>query len=276
MTTQILEMTDAEYFAINDRCSASSIKGAFQKSPAHYKAEQAKYTDALNFGSIAHKAILEPREFRNVYIVAPKFDKRTKAGKEAFANFEAIKGDRESITQAEQQKIFAMKKAFANHSIAVDILKKANAIEQVILFDLFGVPFKAKLDIICEPLGMVVDYKTTQSAAVSSFRRDFIKYGYDIQAYVYLEAAKAAGYKVDKFVSIPQEKEAPFAVNVFNTSDDALDLGHFKTEELCQRWYECFESDVWPCYEQEIHQLELSAWDQKQLDDLTMGSLDFT
>ena len=272
--TEILNIPDSEYFAIKDRCSASSIKGAFQRSPAHYKAEQAK-TDALNFGSIAHKAILEPKEFRDVYIVAPKFDKRTKAGKEAFANFEAIKGNRQSITPEEQQKVFAMRKAFADHRIAVDILKKATAIEQVILFELFGVPFKAKLDIICEPLGMVVDYKTTQSAAVSSFKRDFIKYGYDIQAFVYLEAAKAAGYKVDKFVSIAQEKDAPFAVNVFNTSDEALDLGHFKTEDLCKRWYECFERDEWPCYEQEIHELQLSAWDQTQLKGYTGDTLVF-
>ena len=43
---------------------------------------------ALMFGAALHKAVLEPDGFGDEYIVAPKFDRRTKDGKAAYAAFE--------------------------------------------------------------------------------------------------------------------------------------------------------------------------------------------
>ncbi len=268
MIAEVLKMSDQEYHSIKDRCSASAIKGGFRKSPAHYKAEQEKSSDALSFGNIAHKAILEPEGFREKYIVAPDVNRRTKAGKEELEKFMDLAGERELITKEDQAKVIKMKSVFNAHKMASAFWKKADAVETVVLFELFGVPFKAKVDIINTAFKAAIDYKSTRDAFEDSFQRDYLKYGYHIQGFIYLEAARAAGYDVNKFVLIAQEKEDPYGINVFPLSPSALELGRLETQKLAPHWWECFQNDSWPCYEEKARELELPFWATKLLDAL--------
>ena len=66
-----------------------------------------KETPALIIGSAAHCAVFEPAEFGKRYAVAPHCDRRTKEGKETWANFlEHSQGliplDAESATMVER------------------------------------------------------------------------------------------------------------------------------------------------------------------------------
>jgi exodeoxyribonuclease VIII len=268
MPVEVLKMSDREYHAIKDRCSASAIKGGFRKSPAHYKAEQDKQSDALSFGNVAHKAILEPESFREKYVVAPEVNKRTKAGKEKWEEFLRLAGDREVISKTDHETVLQMRQTFKAHKIANSFLDKADSIEIVVFFDLFGVPFKAKLDIVSTFYKAVVDYKTSRDASEDSFQRDYIKYGYHIQGFIYHEAAKAAGFDVNKFILIPQEKTKPFGLNVFPLNPNALELGRLQTEKLAPAWWDCYQKDSWPCYEEKAKELDLPYWANKLLDSL--------
>ena len=275
MTFMIISMPDAKYFAINNRCSASSIKGAFKKSPAHYQAEKNKQSNALSFGSIAHTAILEPSKFRDRYIIAPEVNKRTKAGKEALAKFEAVAGDRQIISNDDQSKVFAMKEVFRAHKTATDLIEQDGPIEKVVLFELFDIPFKAKLDKIAIVDNSIVDYKTSRDASANSFGYDYIKYGYHIQGYIYQQAAIAAGYNVDKVKFIVQESAEPHAISVFTLPEDALTLAELKVQELAPQWYECFKSGVWPGYSEEVIELELPYSARKELEAYADDMLEF-
>ncbi len=63
------------------------------RSPAHYRAQKAaprEATPAMIIGSAFHTATLEPEKFDLEFAVAPEgIDRRTKAGKEEWAAFEA-------------------------------------------------------------------------------------------------------------------------------------------------------------------------------------------
>jgi hypothetical protein len=67
-----------------DYLSYSALK-AFAKSPNHYLQyvnREFVETPAMVLGSALHCAVLEPNEYGKRYTIAPKFDRRTKAGKE--------------------------------------------------------------------------------------------------------------------------------------------------------------------------------------------------
>ncbi len=78
-----------DYHAI-DALSASSAK-LLLKSPAHYWAEKENPrapTAAMKNGTLTHTLFFEPDKFEEEYAVMPKYDKRTKFGKEAAEQFE--------------------------------------------------------------------------------------------------------------------------------------------------------------------------------------------
>src|SRR5690349_7675909 len=73
----------------------SSHLKSIARSPAHYWSEwldpsrpPRTDTPAKWLGKAVHAAILEPERFKSDYVVGPRFDRRTKAGKEAAAAFE--------------------------------------------------------------------------------------------------------------------------------------------------------------------------------------------
>ena len=56
------------------------------RSPAHYReyvAHPPEPTPAMQLGTAFHTALLEPDRFGQSFVVAPKFDRRTKDGKAA-------------------------------------------------------------------------------------------------------------------------------------------------------------------------------------------------
>ena len=71
---------------------------------------------------------------------------------------------------------------------------------------------------------MVIDYKTTQSCDPYMFGRSVKKYGYDLQASWYRRGMQMAGYDVQEFVFVAQEKTYPFASKVFRLTKEQMDF----------------------------------------------------
>ena len=80
-------ISNEEYHA-SEGISASGLK-LISRSPAHYKYSVREETLAMRRGSATHCKVFEPDQFENRYAVAPECDKRTKAGKETWAELEA-------------------------------------------------------------------------------------------------------------------------------------------------------------------------------------------
>ena len=62
-------------------------------------------SEAQELGTAIHAALLEPELFNKTYTVRPKFDRRTKVGKEGAERWEADNGDKKGIDQADMDTV---------------------------------------------------------------------------------------------------------------------------------------------------------------------------
>ena len=95
------------------------------KSPEHYlqyKTGSAEPTPAMEFGSAFHGFILEPEVFSKDYVLAPKFDRRTKEGKEIAAKWDAENAGKISLSTEQMDTLAAMRVSVFNHAGAAKML----------------------------------------------------------------------------------------------------------------------------------------------------------
>jgi len=85
---------------------------------------------------------------------------------------------------------------------------------------------------------VVVDYKTTISCEPFSFNKSVKKYGYDMQAAWYRRGIQMAGYDVEDFVFIAQEKVHPYASKVFRITKEQMDFGWTMMENYLEEYKE--------------------------------------
>lgn len=255
-----LKLSNAEYH----RHPAISKSGLdrINQSPAHYQAwrnEPRKETPALTFGSAAHAFILERESFFDRYIVAPDgIDRRTKDGKAQWAEFEAQANGKTLIRSEDMQSIDAMDSAVHQHQSAAELL--AEGIAEVSAFgNLWGVDVKCRPDWLRED-GIVVDLKTTDDAGPGAFPSSVAKYRYHVQSALYQDILALLGIRVSAFVFIAVEKQAPYAVGVYELDADSLEAGRSAYQRNLDTYKRCTETGLWPAYSSAIETIQLPRW----------------
>jgi hypothetical protein len=116
----------------NEEILSHSAFNEFMKSPRHfiaYKLREKKTTPAMAFGSMCHCLVLEPNEFENRYIISPKFDKRTKLGKGAFAEFMGTAGDKLVVTELDYQNALFMRDCLNRNDSSSFVLERITETE---------------------------------------------------------------------------------------------------------------------------------------------------
>lgn len=219
-------MKASEYFSTK-AISASFLKSCSFSAHAGWKFlnEPNFQSDAMAFGSAVHTAILEPHLFNEQYCVEPLHapKKLTSAQEEAFkkfpdlekptkaqvtANEESIKKlafwnefnlinkDKTLLSNDEFFKISKIKEnclAIPAVKTALDTFEK----EKSILWKSSGMDFKARLDLVDESGGVVIDLKTTRDASERGFLRQLLELRYDIQLFHYLSSVSgSAAYAI--------------------------------------------------------------------------------
>lgn len=224
---------------------------------------------ALIFGQAIHKLLLQPETFDDDFAVAPVVDRRTKDGKATYTAFLEGKGDRTEISQADYDTARAMVEKALSTPFVSRLLQGER--EKPIFWtdEATGIVCKARLDVLTEIGGdpVIVDYKTTTDASETGFARSAIKYGYDFQDAYYTEAVKAETGKSPRFIFIVQEKEAPYALNIFEAEPLMLQRGYDLMRELLGLYKECSDTGNWYGYlgpENRINMLMLPAWAAKE------------
>lgn len=118
-------------------------------------------------------------------------------------------------------------------------------LEHAAEYELCGLPFKSKYDIIAQFEKTIYDIKTTNSVDAESIYESINNYGYARQAAVYLDSLKQLGYNVDTFVFIFVEKKFPHAVKTVRLSSDTIAKGRAEYELLIAEYKDCVEKDLW-------------------------------
>jgi hypothetical protein len=232
--------------------SYSALK-AFAKSPNHYLQyvnREFVETPAMVLGSALHCAVLEPYEYDKRYIIAPKFDRRTKAGKEQAEAWELAADGKTHITAEQDQAVQAMKHAIRSHSEAMRLLQGMKY-EQTIADELYGIPFKGIADAIGG--GAVIDLKTCQDASPDGFRRSASNFDYHLQAAIYTMLTDS-----NRFYWIAVEAAAPYNVAVYKPTHDSLAAAKEYLSQLVERFRKWDGEPVG--YGENIYELDLPPW----------------
>lgn len=228
------------------------------KAASHALRKQQKWSAALRFGSAFHTAVLEPELFESEVAVAPLLDRRTKIGKQEWADFQADNGHKIILDAKEALAVTRMQQEIQDHELASSFMNDPTGQAEVnVLVNPFsGVkPYtmadvlavnetkklypkmlhracKARVDWVTDT--ELVDVKTCQDASPDAVVRSVVHFGYHLQAAYYRELyRRAAGHdSVLPFVFIFVEKEAPHGVLVCELDDILLEIG----------WTQCSEA----------------------------------
>lgn len=247
------------------RLSQSSLK-AFAKSPSHfiqYKTEEYEATPAQEFGSMVHKYVLEHDQFDEAYILQPKFDRRTKQGKEDFANFQKEAKGKKTYT-ADQ--LVALEEIYANvlaHPVAGNLLKLEGEVEKHLEVEHkvgeHNLTLHGYLDKYSH--GRIIELKTGTDTSPERFQRDAYNLKYHWQAGFYTHLASKhfniAKHQLE-FFYITVDTKAPYNVTVYKADLEFVLRGLSEIFEVVERYTKW---DGEPAgYSEKILGLGLPSW----------------
>lgn len=233
----------------------------FNKSPLHFwheafnenkpmqkLADVIKKSNPLEFGNALHTYILEPDDFFNRYICMPKVNRTTKIGKEAYQGFLAQAEGKLIICDETFDEIVKMKKSIDLHQDAKALISDAFYEKSLYWTDPdSGILCKVRPDIWHN--NFICDLKTTVSGSLRDFQKSVYAYSYHVQAGMIQEALKhVLGVKMDNFIFVAIEKEAPYAVAVYRLDPLAVSLGVTQFKNILQGIKKCNETNNWPSY----------------------------
>lgn len=248
-----------------DDIAPSPWKGCAEKYHAKHIAKTVppEETDALKFGSLAHRVVLEPDSLDGAYHVRPDgLSFTTKEGKA----WRDAHGDRPIITHDEWTRASAVRDAVWKHREARALLTNAQREKSLFATDKDGTLRKGRLDLIPAGTDCLADLKTCESAALGDHERDSLQYRYFVQAAYYLDLAQMIGLEFDKFAFICVEKTPPYLVAVYQVDPEILDLGRtFYRRDLAEV-QSCTETGIWPGYKTQM--AGLPAWAKKQMQEV--------
>lgn len=236
------------------------------KSPLHYYnryivGEKIEPTPALILGTAFHTRVLEPEKFN--YVVAPKCDRRTKAGKATYAEFLAQSEGKEILKPEEMEKVVGMANAVLAHPTASALLAPGEGVAEESIFwndKETGELCKCRPDFRRFD-GVLVDVKSAQDASPEGFSKAAFNFGYHIQDFFYRAGTSiATGENYYAFVFIVVESAPPYAVAIYMLDEDSKMVGESETKKALADYSECRKADMWRGYDPSITTLSLPGW----------------
>lgn len=265
-------MTEKEYR--NHPAISRSELFKIKESPEkfrYYKDNPEPPTPALIFGQLFHAMALQPDTVKEQFAIAPNVDRRTKAGKEAYAEFEQY-AQGKTVVAAEMAELAAeMCNALMNNENARKLLDGDKESEFFWIDELTGEECKCRTDVLTRigDLNIIVDLKSAESAATENFTKDAVKYGYDFQSAMYKTGVEKNTGKTYIFVFIVVEKKPPYAVNILQADDLFVRRGYDIFRELIGIYHDCKQTGNWYGYLgkfNQINSLALPSWLAKEVE----------
>jgi len=240
----------------------------YLRSPAHFqhylRTKGTPPTPAMLLGSATHCAVLEPHEFDQRYVLAPDFDKRTKAGKEDWAIFAGENQDKEILTPDQYYTALAMRDVLLAMPEYQRLTSQAALIgvevSQFWTDSETGIKLKGRADMLREG-GLCVDLKTTIDASPQGYPRAIARYASHIQAALYCDA-----FECDRFIFVAIENKPPFAAGIYTLDEASLELGRQQYHAALAGIARCEREGVWPqgYGEQEIGLPNWAFWEDEK------------
>jgi hypothetical protein len=279
----IYDMPEDQYFDF-PAFSNSDLK-LIARSPAHYWAakrdpnrEPEKETPAKLAGRAFHCAILEPSEFPNRYIKAPpnapsrptiaqinakKPSESSIAQMEFWADFDAKANGRIVLKSDEYENHLTIASGIRSHPELAVLLKNGLAEKSVFAVDPeTGLLIKCRTDYFTQlkDINIITDLKSSADARPFPFQRDAYKFGYFQQAAFYSDIWNLIGYPIDTWIITAFEKEAPYAVKLYEIEGADIEFGRKQYRQSLNIAAECHATDCWPAYDTDVIKLHIPGY----------------
>jgi hypothetical protein len=243
-------------YLATDAVSASSMK-AYLRSPLHYRHQietPSKPSPAQIDGTIIHAVVLEPVEARSRYAIwEAGTDRRTKRGKEAYAEFAEVNEGRIIITSDQWDTAHLIRDQLLADPEYRRVCNPGGLIE----FSAFGTDADTGLDIKARADhyfdGTVMDLKSAVDASPHGFARAVAAYKYHLQASHYLHM-----FEADRFVFVAIEKSPPYAHGVYTLDEASIEQGRIERRRALDGIAEHRQTREWPSYG--VQELSLPNW----------------
>jgi hypothetical protein len=269
-------MENADYHALTSVVSKSHLD-LVARSPLHYwaryvdpKRVEPEPTAAMLLGTAVHTLVLEPDTFAERYIAAPEgIDRRYKAGKELWAEWEAQAAGREVLSRADADLVQAMALAVRSHPAAAYLLGLPGKAETTHMWtdEATGLECKCRPDWLLDDGSLIVDLKTTEDASPAGFSKSIANFRYHVQASWYLDGLeRATGRRPEQFIFICVEKRPPHAVAVYAADAEMVAAGQVTAARDMLLLAECRDADYWPAYSDQIETISLPPWMRPRAD----------
>lgn len=277
-TASLIEKMSNEEYHSRPEFSSSQLKDMLRSSAHFYsnnilKEVERETKTAMSFGTLAHTLFLEPEQFEHEFIIAPKFDRRTKVGKEeALAWEQANQG--KILVDAEQ--VEGAKRIVANLqklSSYADMQNNYGMPEASIFFTdpIYGLELRIRPDwhiAPCKafPNGLILDLKTTTDARAHAFQKKCGDFGYDLSAVMYREGFQQYYQTEDKppFILLVAESSIPYNVKQYKAADLFLSVGESRYNKSKELLAESLLINEWDGYSLEMEDLFLPQYMTKQ------------
>lgn len=278
------EMPEDKYHGdeLADYVSGSVLWDFFNRSPAEAVYGEPKDTAALQFGTLAHLAVLEPVLFHEQYardFEAPEgcltsdssikswLKERGISGYSTKKGFDLVtmvhqadpdqkcfideqrkyqeaNSGREFIKPDMYDQLTTMARTMAGYE-SYEHMIALGIIESSIVgySERFGLDVKVKPDIWCG--NVICNYKTTNSAKPDDIIRDCFKYGYLMKEF--FNASIVAEYKGEfpKIRILAQCKNAPYIVTGIELNEEQIEIGRVQLENALALYKACKEADAY-------------------------------
>lgn len=194
------ELSSQDYHDESGHVSSSQLIHVL-RTPAHFLYHSlqgsSEESDLMRMGTAVHCMVLEPNEFQNRYVMAPRhYDKRRKVD---LAELDAIASQYPGRTILEPSEQVTLKKiveGLRNHAKARQLLSAPGQSELSIFWrdDLTGLDLKVRIDRLVQvgSTGTLVEIKSTEDASEEAFRRKIATMEYDVRAVMYADGCQKA------------------------------------------------------------------------------------
>ena len=206
------------------------------RCPFTWKHQEHKESPALMEGRVQHTVFLEHEKFLDEFAIEPIVDRRTKAGKEEYADWLEGLGDKTPCKQ-DLYDTCMERRAVVEEFVP----KPEHSVELTICFYWCGQPCKAKLD--WHTGTDIWDLKTCRDASPRGFLAAINNFRYHQQASYYIQACRAAGLPTEKFYFLAQEKAPPYPYAVYTLDDESIAYGDSRNEQAMAQLLRCQQED---------------------------------
>lgn len=233
-------MTNEEYHKAPGT-SSSKLKW-LDESVVHLEKSHLFYheTDSMDFGTLVHTLVLEPKDFGKLYAVMPNIDGRTTEGKTLKKEFHEDNDGKIIVTDDDYKRASLMARNV--REIAGGLLKQGIK-EQSYFVEDDGLLIKCRPDNYIEQHGLVIDLKTVSSKHVGGItdfdiKRQIKNLRYDRSAAFYLKVLRLFGLPANKFVFIFVDSVAPHMVKIRELEQSIIDSATIEIDAMLDKYRE--------------------------------------